>query len=345
MRAARVCAPRKLQVEEVPVPEMDAGEVRVQVEACGICGTDLSLLGGGLLPVGCVPGHEMAGVIEAAGHDSDCPPPGTRVAVEPLRSCGDCVYCRSGRYNICRDFEVHGIHRAGGFAEQVVVPAERVHPVDPELAPAVAALAEPMAVAVHGLRRGSFEKEQRVLVLGSGAVGLVSLLAARGMGAGEVWISARYAHQAERARQLGATRVLSEQEASPAALAELGVKTDFDLVVETVGGGANTLQAACAAIRPGGSISVLGMFTGPVAVEPYALLMKEGNLAWSNCYNQQAQSGADFATAVELVEGQREPLASLLSHRFPLERVAEGFQVASNKLAGALKVSVLPRMD
>ena len=186
----------------------------MRIDACGVCGSDLHFYHQRSLPPGHTPGHEMAGRIAECGTASRDLPEGTRVAVEPLRSCGDCAPCRAGRDSQCRQVLLHGIHLAGGFAEYVLVPAKRVFALPDAVTPIVGAMTEPAAVAVHGLRRGRFEPGQRVLVLGAGSVGLVSVIVARAMGAGEVWITARHPHQATLAGELGASRVLREAEAS-----------------------------------------------------------------------------------------------------------------------------------
>lgn len=340
-RAAVVEGPRRFALEERAVPEPGPGEARVRVEACGVCGSDLAFHQRGFFQAGQVPGHEMAGRVDALGEGVGGAALGARVAVEPVRTCGACDECRSGRDSLCRDFRVHGIHLPGGFAQHAVVPAERLYPVPEDVDPAVAAMAEPVAVAVHGLRQGGLEKGQRVLVLGAGSVGLAALVTARAMGAGEVFVSARYAAQAEMARELGAARVLTESEATPEALAQRGRGTDFDLVVESVGRG-DTLRAAGAALRPGGTVSVLGVFFEPVEVEPMPLFLKEARLVWSNCYHRRSGDDADFALAAGLVDSERERLARLVTHRLPLDGIARAFEVASDKRAGAIKVSVAP---
>jgi L-idonate 5-dehydrogenase len=338
-RAAVVSGPKRFALQERAVPEPGPGEARVRVEACGVCGSDLAFHQRGLFQAGQVPGHEMAGRVDALGEGVRGVALGARVAVEPVRTCGACDDCRSGRDSLCRDFRVHGIHLPGGFAEHVLVPAERLYPVPEDVDPAVAALAEPLAVAVHGLRQGGLEKGQRVLVLGAGNVGLAALVTARAMGAGEVFASARYPAQAEMARELGATRVLDESEATPEALARGG--TDFDLVVESVGRG-DTLRAAGAALRPGGTVSVLGVFFEPVELEPMPLFLKEARLVWSNCYHRRSGDDADFALATRLLDSERERLARLVTHRLPLTSVARAFELAADRRAGAIKVSVAP---
>jgi L-iditol 2-dehydrogenase len=332
VRAAVVRGREQLGVEERPVPEPGPGEVRVQLRACGICGTDLHFYHGGLYPTGTTPGHEMAGTVDALGPGVEGWRHGDAVAVEPLHSCGSCPSCRAGRDATCPDGQIFGIHRDGGMAESVCVPARRLFAVPTDLDPQLAALSEPMAVVVHGLRRGALEPGQRVLVLGAGSIGLLAVVAARALGADDVWLSARHPHQAKLGERLGASRVLAEDETPPECA---------DLVVETVGGSADTLLQAGAAVRRGGVVSVVGVFMGQVTIDALPLFLKENTLAWSNCY-VHPHEGADFQTAVELVSAQRAALAALTSHGVPLDEIDRAFQIASDKRAGAIKVTVLP---
>ncbi len=341
MRAAVVKGPGSLAIETLPDPEPRPGEVRVRVTACGICGTDLHFHHGGLWPVGATPGHELAGVVDALGDGVLGFETGEAVAIEPLQSCGGCRSCRVGREATCDALEVFGIHRPGGMAELLCVPAKRLFRLPAGLAPGVAALAEPMAVVVHGVRRGRLQPGQRVLVLGAGTIGLLSVLAARALGAGEVWLTARHPHQAEVGRSLGASRVLREPEATVEALDGMGREAPIDLVVETVGGAADTLSQAAAAVAPGGCISVVGVFMGPIQIDGLRLFLREADLAFSNCYVHPEQ-GADFETAVELVGNQRSALAAVATQARPLDDVSRAFEVASDKRAGALKVTLIP---
>jgi threonine dehydrogenase-like Zn-dependent dehydrogenase len=222
-----------------------------------------------------------------------------------------------------------------------VVAARRAFPVPADLDPRVAALAEPTAVAVRGLRRGGFAPGQRVLVLGAGSVGLLAALAARALGAGEVWVSARHAAQAALAKEVGATRVLGEAEASPGELARAGRAAPFDLVLETAGGSADTLNAAAAAVRRGGSVAVLGMFLAPVRLDTLPLLLKEATLAWSYCYGRSDEP-CDFAEATRLLAAERECAARLATHAVPLAEAERAFALAADRKAGTVKVSVIP---
>jgi threonine dehydrogenase-like Zn-dependent dehydrogenase len=341
MRAAVVRGPGALAIESRELPEPDAGQARVRLLACGICGTDLHCFHGGLWPAGHVPGHEMFGEVDALGEGVRDLAPGERVAIEPIEACGTCPACRAGRANICPQTRLYGIHAPGGFAEAICAPAERLFRVPDRVPPEIAALAEPMAVALHGVRRSGILQGERALVLGAGTIGLLSVLAARSAGAGEVWLVARHPHQAELGGALGASRVLREAEGEPEALAALGREAPIDRVLETVGGSADTLRAAAAAIRPGGSISVLGVFMGDVAVPALPMLVKEGALFWSNCYEHR-RDGSDFADAVTLLDAERDALSALTTASVALDEIDRGFQLASDKRAGAVKVTVRP---
>ena len=341
MHAAVARGRCQIEIDTLPVPDPGPGDVRVRVEACGICGSDLHLYNLGGLAPGTVPGHEMVGVVDALGAGATGVRWGERVAVEPFRTCGVCALCRAGRGNLCREARLLGVQAPGGLAEYVTAPAARVFPVPGALSSGVAALAEPLSVSIHGLRRVAFEPGQRVLVLGAGAVGLLTVLAARALGAGEVLVTARHPHQAECAEALGADRVLAAAEADPTTLAALGREREIDVVVETVGGQADTLNAAGAAVRPGGAVAVLGLFLGPVSLQPLPLLMKEVTLAWSYCY-EHGEDRAEFADALCILDERRDAAAQLVTHTLPLDEVAHAFRVASDRKAGAIKVSLAP---
>ena len=341
MRAAVARAREQIEIDRIPVPTPQAGEVRVRVQACGVCGTDVHIHHNGYLAPNVTPGHEMAGEVDEVGDGVDGFAAGDLVVVEPLRSCGICSYCRAGMDAICPELRVFGIHLNGGFAEFTTVPARRLFHVPPDLDPCVAALCEPMAVVVHGLHRGRFAAGQRVLVIGAGSIGLLAAKAAASLGAGDVWLTARHPHQAELGRALGAHRVLGESEAAASELARFGVEHPFDCVLETVGGTGETLRLACAAVRPGGTVSVLGVFMREIALDPFAPFLKETTIAWSNCYSRPGE-GADFQTAVELVDRHRDELALLNTHTVSLDEVDRALDLAADRKAGSVKVTVVP---
>lgn len=348
MHAAVVGDDLRIGLRTAPRPACGPGEIRVAVDACGLCGSDLHFHHARSWPAGLIPGHEITGRIDAIG---DRPPPlveerglrvGQRVVVEPLESCGHCEFCRAGRDSICPALTLAGVSRPGGFAESIVLPAIRIHPVADDLDPAIAALAEPLAVALHGLARGGFSPEDRVLILGGGPIGVLTAYAARRAGAREVVVRARYPHQQELVRQVAG----ADARTSNVEVHRDGLGSAFDLVVETVGGASETLVEAARAARPGGRVAILGLFDPSPPLVPLDALVKELTFHWSNCYCRHVDrtdvpESSDFSEAARLLDEDRDRLARLVTHRVPLDAIGEAFETAGDKRRGVGKLCVV----
>ncbi len=330
----------RVETRVVPVPEVGPGQVRVRVHACGVCGSDLHLIHSGLAPFeGLVLGHEFSATVESVGEGATLPAGleiGSPCVVEPLWTCGACEPCRSGRHSICPQLALSGIHRNGGFSELALAEPSRLFPVPAAVPLDLAALTEPTAVVVHGLRLAALDPARPLLVLGAGTIGLLTGLVARLLGASDVRITARYPHQKELAQQFGMS--VSED------VSELA-QGDVGLVVETVGGSASTLVDAGTALAPGGTVCVLGVFVESPEIAPLDLLSKEARLLWSNCYARAgvfAEGGgiADFARALELIAEHPHDFARLVRHRYALEDFAAAVATSADKTTGAVKVLV-----
>jgi 2-desacetyl-2-hydroxyethyl bacteriochlorophyllide A dehydrogenase len=341
MRAAFCPSARRVELREVAAPAPGPGEAIIRVRACGICGSDLHWFSGQAQPPRVCPGHEMAGEVAALGAGVTAVREGQRVAVEPMVVCGVCRYCRAATPQLCVHLRIHGIHLAGGLAERVTVPASALFAVPDGLDWSLAALAEPLAVGVHAVRLAGIEAGQRVLVLGAGSVGLLAVLAARAAGAAEVWITARYPHQADMARQLGATRVFATTPAADAERAGLAGEQAVDAVIETVGGTADTIADALRCVRPAGIVVVLGVFTASPPLPATTLVIKEARLVGSMMYDRRG-ARVDFAAAIDLLAAAPERVAPLVTHRVALADVQQAFELAADKQSGAIKVTVTP---
>lgn len=302
----------EVEVREIEEP---AGEgVRVRVRSTGICGSDLHMLEM-KSPLGCVVGHEVAGVLDD----------GTPVAVEPSMPCGECPSCRSGDYNLCPAGagQSLGVGRDGGMADVVRVPPGCLVHLPSNLNVRDACLVEPMAVVVHGLQRAGLEGGQRVAVIGGGAIGLCAVAAARASSA-TVGLSARYDHQAALGRSLGAG----------------GIEGLYDLVVDCAG----TEKAVITAVklcRPRGKLLVLGTHWSGLPLPQVLVMMKEITVVSSFMY---ASNGAvrDFDVAAMLLSRQPALARGLITHRFPLAQAQQAFAVARDRKAGAIKVVLEP---
>jgi 2-desacetyl-2-hydroxyethyl bacteriochlorophyllide A dehydrogenase len=337
MRAVRASAPGEVHLEEVARPEPGPEDVVVRVRACGICGTDLHWYHGTFpLPAVC-PGHEIAGEVAAAGAAVRTLREGDAVALEGIVGCMQCASCRSGSYHLCRALGIVGMTMAGGFADYVRIPARHCFRTPAGISAGVAALSEPLAVAVHGVRIAAMERGARVLVLGAGTIGLMAIVAARAAGAGEVVATARRPQQKTAARYLGAARVFGDDEGG--ALTAFARESPVDLVIETVGGAADTLPVATGACRPGGTICVLGVFLGAPTLPATQLVVKELTLKGSMVYNRAA-GRADFEITQDLLTREPLRLESVVTHRVPLDDVARAFALAADKTSGSIKVTV-----
>ena len=318
-------------VEAEPGPLLP-GWVRLRVEACGICGSDLHVWHGHLgRPLGTSPGHELAGIVV----DGPAGLADVRYAVSPNVTCGTCTFCRTGRTNLCgRAGPGIGLGRDGGLAELVDAPIENLAPIPDGVDAVTASLTEPLAVTVRGVERAGVQPDSEVLVLGAGAIGLCAALVARDRAA-TVAITARYPHQRAAAERIGVT-VLAEDEA-----VAWGKEHRPEVVIESVGGTADTLTDAVRVVGRGGRVVVLGTFSEPRPVNLQRLMMKEGSIVGSFAYGG-GDRDPEFATAARLTGRWRHELAALTTHQLPLEDVAEAFTVAGDKSSGAIKVTLTP---
>lgn len=338
MRAALASGPRQVAIQEIERPTPGAGEVVVAVRACGICGSDLHWWHGAWPAPPVCPGHEIAGEVSAVGRDVRDLKEGDRVALEGIASCGRCHPCQAGDYHYCKELAIVGMTHPGGFADAIRMAARHCFKVPAGVDFATAALSEPLAVSVHGVRVAGLEIGQRVLVLGAGTIGLTAVIAARAGGAGEILVTARRPQQRAAALALGADRVLDPDDA--AALAAAVAESPIDLVVETVGGDADTLGTAIGACRAGGTVCILGAFTRDPTISAVSVLAKEITLQGSMVYNR-AGSRADFEIVQDILRRDGARIgAALVTHRFPLDRIVDAFTTANDKTTGSIKVTI-----
>ena len=321
---------RGIRLAEVKPAPLPRDWIRLRIAACGICGSDLHFYRRDFPPPPVAPGHEMVGYpIEAAPGLED-----GLYAVEPLQRCGRCAFCQAGTYNRCPELRLFGLAAHGGLADFIDVPAYTAHRVDPELPAVVASLAEPLAVCVRATELARLEPSSRVLVLGAGTIGLLAGILARDRVA-RVAVTARYPHQQAAARRLG-LEVVEESE-----LAAWAAECAPDVVLETVGGQAETLQQALSSCRAGGRIVVVGVFGGNREINALALMMKEVTLLGSNMY-ALGERGSDFGTAVSLLPRLRGELSELQTHQFPLDELGKAFDTANDKQHASIKVTLIP---
>lgn len=334
MRAAVWTATDDVRVEQVPLPEVPQGWALVRIAYNGICGTDLSILHGkhprAKAPL--VMGHEMSGWVERAGATG--PGVGALVTVEPLISCGDCKACRDGHAHVCRRLGLYGIDTAGGMAQYVALPPEVLHEVPAGVDPRTAALAEPLAVAVHALSLSGMEVGDTVAVFGAGPIGVLTALVARHEGAGQVVVTEPSPWRREVAAGLGFT-VVPEGSTMAETLAPLtageGADTTFDSAAHP------SVAAELAAVtRVLGRIVVVGVYKQPTPLDLQAICFKEQSLVGVRVY-----TSADMTRAIELIASGALGLERFPTKAFDLADVSAAFDAATSG-QDCLKVLVTP---
>jgi threonine dehydrogenase-like Zn-dependent dehydrogenase len=298
-----------IEVVDVERPRGDDGRVRVQVRAAGICGSDLHMLTWGPLRV--TLGHEIS------GHLDD----GTPVAIWPLPPCGECDRCLAGEVSQCRGVisRLYGLARDGGMADELAVEEVCLVQLPAGLDIADAPLVEPIACSLHALRRARLQGDERIAVVGGGAIGLAAAAVAR-------WTD----HTVDLAARHDAQRQASERIGTGADPAG-----EYDVVVDAAG--TDSAVATCFdLLRPGGTLVLVASYWEPVWF-PQFFTMKEPVIVGSNMHGHD-----DMDSAAQLLADMPEVAPALITHRFPLDRAADAFATASDRAAGAIKVVLEP---
>jgi (R,R)-butanediol dehydrogenase/meso-butanediol dehydrogenase/diacetyl reductase len=336
MRAA-VLAGRDggLETSDVENPIAGSGQVVARVLACGICGSDFHIATAAGA-AGTIMGHEIAGVIEEVGAGVNGRwTPGTVVTARPWVSCGECSDCRRGRADHCRQFQLVGLGRRGGFAERVALSADELYRLPASLTGPEQALVEPLAVALHGLRRAGLGRDEPLAVLGAGPIGLAVTAWARALGAGPIVISDPVASRRALGESLGADVAVDP---GPGELREAcaSVLGGAPPVVMECSGKAGLIEQAMRVAAVEGRVGVVGACLGSDTFTPYTGMMKEIDVRFSVYYDSQ-----DFIDTLQALDDGSLVVEGLVTDVIDLEALPATF---AKLLAGADtgKVVVVP---
>ncbi|WP_406479584.1 L-idonate 5-dehydrogenase [Streptomyces sp. NBC_01615] len=318
-----------LRVDELPVPEPGPGQALVAVRYGGVCGSDLHYwrhggVGDFRLAEPMVLGHEVVGTVVSYGDGASGPVVGTAVAVHPATPCGVCPECADGRRNVCRDTRYLGSaartpHVQGGFAAQVAVPAEQLRPLPPGLELRRAALAEPLSVALHAVRRAGTVAGRHVLVTGAGPIGCLVVAAAKAAGAARITVTDLLPQALTYAMSAGADAVVrADDPADPSWPSEV------DVAIEASGVAAG-LDSCLRLVRRGGVVVQLGML--PPGQSPFA-----GNLVVSREIELRGafrfDTEFDDALALLAVESSFDDLVTAV---VPVQDAESAFALAADR--------------
>lgn len=338
MLAAVLSAPGTLDLEERPFPtHAQPDDVVLEIECCGICGTDLQILSvppGHPAAVGVVLGHEMVGVVREVGDAVTSLAPGDRVVVAPNTSCGACAWCRRGLVNQCESFSTYGIFEDGGLAPRVAVSARACFPISRGITMHAAALAEPLSNVVNGARLADVFPGDTVVVIGAGPIGLLFVALLKLNGATVVSIEPA-ALRADVARMVGADLVVDPGRSDPVrATLELTDGLGADVVVDAVG---SQLAAAFELVRRGGRIVLFGL-NDQARAEVAQSRVTRSELTLVGGYVGRPEEV--FPPAVRLLEQGQLDLEPLITHRIALPELPGA--VEELRAGRAVKVHVQP---
>ncbi|HMR67155.1 MAG TPA: alcohol dehydrogenase catalytic domain-containing protein [Anaerolineae bacterium] len=313
----------RLEYETRPVPRLDRPtDVIVQVEACGICGTDLNILAvppAHQAQANIIIGHEGVGRVAEIGEGVSDLKPGDRVVIAPRLTCGQCYYCRLGLDNQCQSYQTIGTTLDGAFAPYLRAPQTALYKINPHVPRDEAVFFEPLSCVVGALARVPSQAGDRVVIIGAGPMGLLFALLYRTLGAGKIIVVDLAPYRLNFARELGVEAALDPSQVDlPAAVREL-TEVGADVVIDAVG---NQLGTAINLVRRGGHLVLFGLRPhDQPPVNQYTITRYDLTVhgTFVGC--------RPFEQTIHLLESQRLQPSRLITHRLPLTELAQGIEL------------------
>ena len=328
---------------ELPMPEYDSEEVLIRVKACSICGSDVHGMDGStgrrIPPV--VMGHEASGVIEKIGANVNNYKVGDRVTFDSTVYCGKCYYCRRGEINLCDNRRVLGVscdeYRSdGAYAEYVAVPQHILYPLPENVTFEQAAMTEPLSIAFHAVRRSPVSLNNTALVVGSGMIGLLVIQLLKAAGCGKIIAVDMVKEKLDMAKKFGADICIKADEVNVAA--EVYKQTDnrgADVAFEVVGI-TPTIQNAIAALKKGGSLTLVGNIKSTIDFPLQSVVTRQISL-----YGSCASAG-EYPDCLDLIASGKVDVDSFISAAVPLSEGASWLKRLHDGEPGLMKVILLP---
>lgn len=327
-----------LVLKELPKPEPGPGQIRIQVKACGVCGSDIHASEADWTPTNIVMGHEFAGLVDAVGEDVTRWRPGDRVAPLAQISCGSCAACRAADDRPCENPEVidYNPKRGGAYAEYTIVGARDALPLPDKLSFEEAAAIEPLAVGLDAVRRTRLTEEDSVLIIGGGPIGLSITQWARFFGARDVVVSELNPARLEIAKAMKATGTIDASSSPDTIQAYLELTGRKPSVIIEAVGVPGMIQRCIEMAEPESRIVVVGVCQATDTFEPMQCILKSLTLIFAYGYSTD-----DYAYIIELLGDGQLTAKPLISHRVSLDELPEAFE-ALRKPQDQIKVIVEP---
>ena len=341
MKVAVMEAIGKIKMEERDIPKAKDNEVLVKLEYVGICGSDLhyyetGAIGDFVVEPPFVLGHEPGGTVVEVGKDVKHLKVGDRVALEPGKTCGHCEFCKTGRYNLCPDVVFFATPPVDGvFQEYVAHEADLCFKLPENVSTLEGALIEPLAVGFHAAMQGGARAGQTAVVMGSGCIGLVTMMALKAMGVSKVYVVDIMEKRLEKALELGADGVINGKEKD--AVEEVMKLTDgrgCDLVIETAGTQITTVQAM-RMTKKGATIVLVGYSkTGEMTLPISMALDKE--LTFKTVFRYRHI----YPMAIEAVAAGKVNLKGIVTDIFSLDEAQKAMDYSVNNKADVVKAVI-----
>lgn len=334
----------KFTYEEVSKPVLTEGEVLVRVKACGICGSDIPRVyrdGAHKMPL--IIGHEFSGEVVECGAGTKKNWLGKRVGTFPLIPCGKCIPCQKRQYEMCRNYSYLGSRKNGGFAEYVAVPEQNLIAIPEGVSYEATAMLEPMAVAVHAIRKVKPKEQETVVVWGFGTIGALLAMFLRERGIKNLYVVGNKESQRELARKLGIDEEHYCDSTKKDAVLELLRRTDgigADVVFDAVGR-EEVYSGGIEVTAPGGRVCLLGNPYGDMSLSQkvyWKILRNQITLigTWNSSFLQEEDD--DWHYVIEKLSSGRIQPEQLITHRYSLEDISRGFEIMRDKSEDYTKI-------
>lgn len=340
-RAAYMTGLNKMEIRDIPMPVLKEKQVLVKLEYVGICGSDVHYLEHGkigdfIVNGDFILGHECAGTVAAVGTGVENLKVGDRVALEPGCTCGQCEFCKTGRYNLCPDVEFLATPPYNGcLMNYIAFPENMAFMLPDGITTKEGALVEPLAVGMHAAKQGNVKLGDSVVILGAGCIGLVTLLACKAFGATDITVVDVISKRLDYAKKLGATTVINA--AVTDVLAEIDKLTNkkgVDIVIETAGS-ARTIAQTPYLIKNGGCVVLVGMAPQDIIEYNFAKIMaKEAEIKsvfrYRNIYPQAIQ-----AISKGIID-----VSGIVTHEFSFDETEKAFDFVINNKQDVVKAVI-----
>ncbi len=330
-------APGQIIFQEVPVPEPAKGQVLIKIMKIGVCGSDIHVYHGEhpftSYPV--TQGHEVSGEIAKLGEGVTGFEPGQKVTIQPQVVCGQCHPCRHGKYNLCEELKVMGFQTTGTASHYFAVDAAKVTPLPQDMSFDEGAMIEPLAVAVHAVKRAGDVTGQKIAVLGAGPIGILVAQTAKGMGAHSVMITDVSDIRLAKAKECGVDFTVNTKTADFGDAMTRHFGPDKADVIYDCAGNNITMGQAIRYARKGSAIILVAVFAGEARVDLAVLNDHELDLNTSMMYRNE-----DYLEAIRLVNEKKVALAPLVSKHFPFRDYLKAYQYIDENRESTMKVII-----